>query len=295
MTASLLLLAATLLAADPHAANPVYAQLTRTGVSIGGSEDQPLPAPTVVDGLDAQTQEKLLAEIAGQAYPLARFLKNSAVAPHILKQRELSEGDGRGRTLSVWFVAYGDLDQFFDKDFRSHMLSADDDPEVASQGSTLDAAQLKSRNIQWNAANQDVESYAYGTMSLWKKVKVAATVHTFSTRSDDSVIFAAMVAPKFVDDREFANRWWPLTKSAAGALETGEPRPYSGMGTYLKATRLAAPQGALLVEWHLVFAEPHGWFDGANLLGSKVPAIVQSRVRSVRRELTVGGKAKPAP
>ena len=294
MAVGLYLLAAAIVAADPHAENPVYTQVTGAGVSIGGKEPVRLSPPTMADGLDAKAQDKLLVEIVGQAHPLARFMKNSAVSPHVLKQRELSGDDGRGRELSVWFVAYGDLDQFFEKDFRDHMLSSDDDPEVASQGGALDAAQLKARNIPWNAADGEVESFAHGSMSLWKKVKVAATVHTYSSRSADSVIFAATVDPRFTDDREFPNRWWPLTKTDAGAIETGKPNPYSGMGTYLKATRLASPAGAILVEWRLVFAEPQGWFDGANLLGSKVPAIVQSRVRSVRRELAVGGKVKPA-
>ena len=57
------------------------------------------------------------------------------------------------------------------------------------------------------------------------------------------------------------------------------------MGIYAKITRLHAPEGALLIEWHLVYSEPQGWFDGTNLLGSKMPAIVQSRVRATRREL----------
>jgi hypothetical protein len=294
MTIGLVLLAAGIVAAAPHAENPVYHEVTRVGVSLGGKEPFRLPQPTMADGLDAKTQEKLLSEIAGRAYPLPRFLKNSAVSPHVLKQSELSgDATGRGREISVWFVAYGDLDQFFDKRFRDQMLSSDDDPDLSSQGGSLDAAQLKARDIPWKEADREVESYSHGAMSLWKRVKVAATVRTFSSRTDDSVIFAAMIDPRFADDREFPNRWWSLTKSATGVLETGKPNPYGGMGTYLKATRLASPAGALLVEWRIVFSEPEGWFGGANQLGAKVPAIVQSRVRSMRRELVVDGKAKP--
>ena len=48
---------------------------------------------------------------------------------------------------------------------------------------------------------------------------------------------------------------------------------------------LAEPKGALFVEGHVVFAEPVKWFDGANLLRSKLPPVIQGQVRSFRREL----------
>ena len=64
----------------------------------------------------------------------------------------------------------------------------------------------------------------------------------------------------------------------------GPPQPYGGAGMYLKITKLHEPAGALFVEQHIVFAEPTGWFDGANLLRSKLPLVVQSNVRDMRRE-----------
>ncbi len=131
-------------------------------------------------------------------------------------------------------------------------------------------------------------------MSLWKRVTIAATVRSYCTRSDDSVVVAAVVDSRFDEDRQFPNRWWPLQRNAAGATTEGKPHTYPGMGVYFKATRLVEPTGALLVECHLVLAEPHEWFDGANLLGSKLPAIVQSRVRSMRRELAVVPSSAPA-
>ena len=47
---------------------------------------------------------------------------------------------------------------------------------------------------------------------------------------------------------------------------------------------VAEPTGALFVEQHIIFAEPTGWFDGANLLRSKLPNVVQNAVRTTRRE-----------
>ena len=48
---------------------------------------------------------------------------------------------------------------------------------------------------------------------------------------------------------------------------------------YVKITKLHAPAGAVLVEQHIVYAEPTGWFDGANLLRSKLPLVMQVNVR----------------
>lgn len=295
MTAGLLMLAAVIVAAEPKAENPVYDELTRVGVSLGGKAPVRLPAPKMADGLDAKAQEKILAEIVGKAQPLPRFLKDSGVSPHILKMKELNGENGRGREVSDWFVAYGELNQFFDKRFRDQMLSSNDDPEMASQGGSLDAAQLTRRGIPWKKADEEFEAFSHGDFTLWKKVKVAGTVRTYASQTKDSVIFAAMIDPRFAGDTEFPNSWWPLTKTKTGKIVEGKPAPYSGMGTYLKATRLRAPAGAILVEWQLVFSEPKDWFDGTNQLGSKIPAIVQSRVRSMRAELSAAGKDKAKP
>ena len=50
-------------------------------------------------------------------------------------------------------------------------------------------------------------------------------------------------------------------------------------------TPLAEPAGAILVECHGVFEEPQGWFQGAPLLRSKLPMLVQEQVRGFRGKL----------
>jgi len=57
----------------------------------------------------------------------------------------------------------------------------------------------------------------------------------------------------------------------------------------MKITRLAEPAGALFVEQHIVFAEPTGWFGGANLLRSKLPPVVQYAIRTTRQEWAKAG------
>jgi hypothetical protein len=53
----------------------------------------------------------------------------------------------------------------------------------------------------------------------------------------------------------------------------------------MKITRLHEPKGALFIEYHLIYTEPKGWFNGADPLTTKVPAIIQSEVRTFRQEL----------
>jgi hypothetical protein len=105
------------------------------------------------------------------------------------------------------------------------------------------------------------------------------------TRSAESIILAAAIDPRFADDKEFPNRWWPMTRDDAGHSQQGPPQPYRAAGWYYKATELHEPAGAIFIEYHILYDEPRGWFDGANLLCSKLPLLVQEGVRKFRRQL----------
>ena len=65
-------------------------------------------------------------------------------------------------------------------------------------------------------------------------------------------------------------------------MKHGPASPYGGSGMYVKITKLAEPVGAVFVEQHIVYSEPTGWFDGANLLRSKLPPVVTISVRRMR-------------
>jgi hypothetical protein len=284
--ASHFLLAAGLLAASPHADNVVWNELLERGIPLAPGQFEKLPAPTMPDGLSPAEQQKKLTEVAGQAYPLPRLLRQSVVSPYILQQRVIEDQAGRGRVVSAWFIVYGDLARLEDTALLDRVLNTEEDSDVKNDGSRLDAKQLAARDIPWTEERANTEIFAHGTFALWKRVEVDATLRTYWTRSDESVIAAAVIDPRFTDDADFPNRWKPLQDRPGGAT-AGTPHPYAALGMYLKVTRLAEPEGALFVEWHLVFEEPQAWFDGANLIGSKMPAIVQSRVRAMRREMSL--------
>jgi hypothetical protein len=81
-----------------------------------------------------------------------------------------------------------------------------------------------------------------------------------------------------------------MTRTETGPLQLGSPSPYTAAGFYLKVTRLIEPAGAALIEYHMVFDEPNGWFGGANLLRSKLPLVIQEEVRNFRRRLIAASR-----
>jgi hypothetical protein len=122
------------------------------------------------------------------------------------------------------------------------------------------------------------------------KVELHQTSRCVLTRTKDSILIASVLDPRFASDREFPNAYRQLERNELGEIKKGPMKPYRGAGGYLKATRLDDPPNSLFIEYRLVFSEPHDWFDGANLLRSKLPVLLQSRVREMRRELRANGR-----
>lgn len=295
MNATLFLALATLLAGQTHEeANPLYQRLRAEGVRVSADRTIELTPPLLAAGASAAEAQAAIAEIIKPSYTFEQFARKSVVAPQVLRV-EFLEGETPARRIDAYFIAYGDLGATAEGDVLSRLLnSAEADEDVGGQGAKLDDAALASRGIKLLPPDQRREEFAHGSYSLLKRVEVEATAHTAWSRVGNTLVAAVEVDPRFADDAELPNRWRPLERDAAGRLApAGAPQPYSGVGGYVQLTELAAPQGAILVEWHVVFAEPHGWFDGANLLGSKLPAIVQNRVRAMRRELVKVSRDAP--
>jgi hypothetical protein len=120
-------------------------------------------------------------------------------------------------------------------------------------------------------------------MSLLERVRISGTTRSIKTSTPQSVTIASVLDPRFDLDPEFSNSWRSIERDAAGRRQYGPPYVYNSLGSYVKATRLHEPEGALLIEYHVGFAEPEGWFHGANLLRSKLPIVAQETVRRFRR------------
>ncbi len=292
-----ILAGAVALAADTHSTqNPVFGQLVEKGISPDGTKFFPLPAPMMPDGLDAATQRKVLEDLGGRRYPYEQLTRNSVVAPHILRMRNVQGADPQTplQAVDIFFVAYGEMNALTNKNFLEDVFR-ENEAEEAGEGVELTPEELAERSIQIQSADEEYEGYGRTVFQLLNRVELSVVGRSYWSRNEDSLVVAAMVDPRFSGDQTYPNVWRPLTRSPAGQLQKGEPRPYRGAGLYMKVTRLEAPAGALFVEAHVLFAEPHGWFDGKNLLGAKIPAATNQKVREMRQEMLRAARQQPAP
>ena len=249
------------------------------GVVFDQIHAMPLPRPTLADGLDAAGQQRALAQIADETHPLEALTRKSVVAPFVLKiGDEKPLGNALPRRVDLWFVAYGDMQSITDESFLKSQI---DDTSKENQGGFLSDQDLQARNI----TPEKDERYLAGAVTLFDRVRISGVMRSQLTRSDDSTIVAAVLDPRFDKDARYPNGWQSGVRDDAGKVQFGPAHVYHSAAWYCKATKLIEPAGAVLVEYHLLFDEPHAWFNGANLLRSKLPIVVQDGVRKFRRRL----------
>ncbi len=279
-----LALSAALLApaqpASHEAANPILKELLGPGLVVAPGLRVKFAPPIMADGLTAAQQRAVIDKVIGTDYTFAEFTRKSVVAPNITRIGDATPSDpvAPARTVDVYFVAHGDFAATDDEKFLDRLTRSS---QGSGSGRRLSPADLEKRKIA--LADPKREGFGLVEFDFLEKVRLKLTGHAVWSRTADSVVAAAEVDPRFRADTEFPNEWQSLAKEG-GAAKLGPVVPYGGAGMYLKVTRLQEPAGAMFVEQHVVFAEPAGWFDGANLLRSKLPAAVQINVRNMRRE-----------
>ncbi len=279
----------------PHdVGNVVFREVTQGGIPLEALPPVKLPLPSMADGLDSAAQNKVLEQIGGERFAPDRLLQKSVVAPHVL---ELPAADKLGETVllrrvNFWFIAYGKLKTLSSQEFVDSLLSVSNEGDTAR---SLTREELKKFDILLANTDPQQESYGHVRFTLFDKVVLQLTGHTHWTRNDESLIAAMVVDPRFRDDPELASRWQLLHRQEDGDLKPGETGKFPGGGLYIKITQLKAPQDALFVEGHLIIAEPEVWFGGANLVGSKLPPLIQTRVRELRRKSASTLSTVPSP
>lgn len=283
------LVALSLPAAQPspthEAENPLYKGLLETGLSVGTDLRAKLPAPSMADGLDAARQKAVITAVIGDT-PFDEFTRKSIVGPQVLRIGDAKPSDPKApaRTVDLWFVAYGDFKSLDDEKFRDRLVAVG---RGDGKGVALTKEDLAKRKI--TPGDDKRERFGSIEFDFLDKVRIKATGRAVWSRTTDSMLVAAEIDQRFLGDAEFPNQWRSLTKEG-GEPKVGGANPWGGAAFYLKITKLAEPAGALFIEQHVVFTEPTGWFDGANLLRSKLPLVMQDNVRTMRREWLKGGK-----
>lgn len=259
--------------------NALFRDLLEKGAFVTADRRELLPRPSMPDGLDAAGQAKMLEGLASEGgIAVDEFTRNSVVARFVQRLDDVKPAvaDGAVRRLDLWFVAYAPFEKLVDKSFLDRLGAANGKDGAAKP---IALADLAKRGI--NLTEDQAKSIGYGhvTANLMNRVELRMTGHSQFSRTADSVAIASFVDDRFSNDAEFPNQWKHLTG------EDSKPVVYHGGGYYMKLTRLIEPKGALLIESHSLFVEPTGWFDGGNTLRSKLPAVMENQVRSVRREL----------
>ncbi len=271
--------------------NPVLNQLLTEGVSLEGGANLKLPPPTMPDGLSSKEQRAAIESIADANHPAEALLRRSVVAPFVLKlTSEGKTAEGVGRRMDLYFVAYGNFAQitepgYLKEKFEKEGTEEAQEGELEKKAGVLNEAELAERNLTVSTQDTTEEAYGYSQFQVFDKVQVSATARVMQTRQADSILFASLLDTRFAGDGQYPNRWWPIGRDTVGRPVLGEPRPYAGSGGYGKLTRLSEPPEAMFVEYHMVFNEPRDWFGGSNLIGSKLPILVQDNVRKFRREI----------
>ena len=112
------------------------------------------------------------------------------------------------------------------------------------------------------------------------------------TRGKNSVLAAGKIDPRFDKDSEYPNEWRPLVRDAQANIKPGRAHPFTHAGGYAKITRLKETADAVFIEFHLIYEEAYGWFEGVNLVRQKIPVMVQEKIRTFRRKLSVASEEK---
>ena len=266
--------------------NPLVKRLLEDGLDVGAGIKTKFPAPTMPDGLDGAKQTALIKTLIDKAYSYDEFTRKAIPAPYLMKVRDVNPSDPKApaRGVDVWFVAHGDFKLLDDDKFLDKLSNTG---KGGGKGGPLDAKALATRGITLKPGDENREGYGHFEFDFLEKVRLTGVGHAVWSRNGESVVVAAEIDPRFLSDKEYPNRWHSITK-AGGQVKVGAPVEWRGAAMYLKITKLTEPAGAVFVEQHVIFAEPTGWFDGENLLRSKLPLAVQDNVRTFRKDFQKG-------
>ncbi len=272
-----------------HAKNAVFTGVVGEGFTADGATVK-LPEPRLREGQPAEAQRAALREVAGSDRKLDEMLRDSVTAPYIIKVSDVKARGATIRVVSLWFVVHADLAgidpareaartsgqsaEAGNMAFRTRILGPDD----------LRKARVAPTPEKEGRGGPETW-YAHVHGRLLDRIAFDATSRAQATRTDDSIVVAARTDPAFdrTEAGDAANGWRPVAGKDDEA--GGEGKPYAGGVSYTRISRLAFQPGALLVEMHAAFVEPHEWFQGAPILRSKFSIIAQDQIRRLRREL----------
>jgi hypothetical protein len=269
--------------------NAIYNELVGKGIALSNGKTVTLPSPVMADGLKADDQQKVLKTVGPQNIPnnMKSFLRGDRTDWYEIKQKSERVADPQasiGRVVDLYFVAKGKLATVADPNFVNNQIANSQQKDVQF----YIPAELAKRNLTINNKKDFRENYAHGLIkaeTLFNKVQVGGTGYGIETLTPDSILVAFKLDPRFDKDSEFPNQYQLATVGADGKITLGPPKLYSGYGGYSKITKLQGSEDKIFVEYHLVFDEPHEWFNGTAQLVSKLETNYTENIRQFRRDV----------
>lgn len=302
----------TVAADERSAEDNLLRRMTTTGISLGEDVSYTLPEPTFIsvtgEAVAPAIAQQSLTQIAGPQ-GVSRFTRDSVVAPLALRTEAIEDDRGNriGHFIDVTFVVHQSIAEIRQSkvldDFKSmaasdpegetiELSNADKADELGTTTTrSLTATELSEYHI---ALDDEHEALGYLQLPLLGKVMLSGVARArrsvWSTQDNSAPVIVTWlldsrfgsVAPQ---PGSIANQWRAIQRSEVGKRELGPPQPYAGMGGYVAIASLPGDAGAAIVQIRFVIHEPQDWFQGRNLLRSKLPLLIQDRVRNVRREL----------
>lgn len=252
-------------------------QVGNEGLSLSGQEVR-FPEPTIKDGQSAQEQRRALEEVCGSSARADDLLRDSVSAPFVLRteDREGKNGDVV-RVAHLWFSVRADFEKLDPETFAPGESKPVEAGNMRFGGTEVSDEVLKARGIEPPKGEKRVW-FVHSTADLLDRIHVEATTRVEATRTSESLLVTAKPAEGF-DSKGPARSFWRNTR------EGGDVQPYDGGGGYVKVTRYKPETGVLIVEAHVAFSEPEGWFGGRPILRSKIGIVARDQIRDLRREL----------
>lgn len=282
---TLLLAASVAVSATAAEENTVFDNLVAKGIAVGDSFVK-LPEPSMSPEADAKEQTEVVRQVSSKKYKYDEFIRKSPVAPFMLEISTVGESGGdRVQKVDLWFVAYGKLESVTDEELLGQIAGSGSRSEKGESESLTDD-ELRKRDLKVESTDDRRESYYRTDAPLLDKVQISGIGHGVTTRGSKSILAASVLDPRFTDDAKYSNRWRPIVREPSGKTKLGDSHhAYAGFGGYCQVVELQEPKGALFFEIHIAINEPHAWFNGENLLRSKLPILMNDNVRTLRRKL----------
>jgi hypothetical protein len=266
--------------------NPVYHALLSSSPGqhrmLGPNVLEP---PLMIDGDSSASQIEKLKELLAEKYTADAFLQGSPSSPYLLTidRRESSSNTGKfmETRMHLYFAAQGDLQLASDPQFLDSIFQLRSDSEGSANSLSLEQLQRIGFGPQDNPSPQEAIRLVDGR--LFDRIRISGLVRSYWSKTGRSIVSAIAFDQRFVETPDLAALWERFERQEDGSLKAVEQGKLEGLGLYVKITPLDMPEGLLLVEVHGLLLEPYSWFQGANLIGSKLPPAVRNQVQAIRR------------